>query len=95
MDYRTGSHSRSKLKIHLVWIIKYPKRILKGDVSLRLPELIREICKANESDRRCGGDRKGSYFLGSRASVVKVSAHDLGEQTSSVYKVNEFWQAVE
>ncbi|MBD2701644.1 IS200/IS605 family transposase [Spirosoma sp. BT702] len=48
MDYRTGSHSRYELKIHLVWITKYRKRILKGDVSIRLRELIREICKANE-----------------------------------------------
>ncbi len=48
MDYRTGSHSRYELKIHLVWITKYRKRILKGDISLRLRELIREICKAND-----------------------------------------------
>jgi len=48
MDYRTGSHSRYELKIHLVWITKYRKRILKGDISLRLRELIRAICKANE-----------------------------------------------
>jgi putative transposase len=48
VDYRTGSHSRYELKVHLVWITKYRKRILRGDVSLRLRELIREICKANE-----------------------------------------------
>lgn len=48
MDYRAGSHSRYELKVHLVWITKYRKRILSGDISLRLRELIREICQAND-----------------------------------------------
>ncbi len=48
MDYRAGSHSRYDLKAHIVWITKYRKKVLKGDVSHRVRELIREICKANE-----------------------------------------------
>lgn len=48
MDYRAGCPSRYELKVHLVWITKYRKGTLRGDVSLRLRELIREICKANE-----------------------------------------------
>lgn len=48
MDYRAGSHSRYDLKVHIVWITKYRKKVLKGDVSNRVRELIREICKANE-----------------------------------------------
>lgn len=48
MDYRAGSHSRYDLKVHIVWITKYRKKVLKGDVSNRARELIREICKANE-----------------------------------------------
>jgi putative transposase len=48
MDYRAGSHSRYDLKVHIVWITKYRKKVLKGDVSHRVRELIREICKANE-----------------------------------------------
>ncbi len=36
------------LKVHIVWITKYRKKVLKGDVSHRVRELIREICKANE-----------------------------------------------
>jgi putative transposase len=48
MDYRAGSHSRYELKVHLVWITKYRKKILRGDISTRVRELIREICKAND-----------------------------------------------
>jgi putative transposase len=48
MDYRAGSHSRYELKVHIVWITKYRKKILRGDVSSRVRELIREICKAND-----------------------------------------------
>ncbi len=48
MDYRAGSHSRYDLKVHVVWITKYRKKILKGDISVRVRELIREICKSND-----------------------------------------------
>lgn len=48
MDYRAGSHSRYDLKVHVVWITKYRRKILKGDISSRVRELIREICKAND-----------------------------------------------
>ena len=48
MDYRAGSHSRYDLKVHVVWITKYRKKILRGDISVRVRELIREICKAND-----------------------------------------------
>jgi putative transposase len=29
---------------HLVWITKYRKQVLKGDIGLRLREIIRQIC---------------------------------------------------
>ena len=48
LDYRAGSHSRYDLKVHVVWITKYRKKILKGDISVRIRELLREICKAND-----------------------------------------------
>jgi putative transposase len=48
MEYRSGSHSKYDLKIHLVWITKYRKKILRGDVAERLRHIIREVCNANE-----------------------------------------------
>ena len=47
-NYRTGSHSRFDLKYHFVWVTKYRKAVLYGDVGNRLRELVVEICKANE-----------------------------------------------
>jgi len=48
MEYRSGSHSKYDLKIHLVWITKYRKPILKGEIAERIRHLVREICNANE-----------------------------------------------
>jgi len=46
--YRTGSHSRFDIKYHFVWVTKYRKPILYGEVGHRLRELVVEICKSNE-----------------------------------------------
>jgi putative transposase len=46
--YRTGAHSRFDLKYHLVWIPKYRKAMLSGEVGLRLRSLVREICRTLE-----------------------------------------------
>jgi len=45
--YWTGAHSKYRLMIHLVWIPKYRKRILKGKLSLRLKELLQLCAEAN------------------------------------------------
>ncbi len=47
-NYRTGSHSRFDIKYHFVWVTKYRKPVLYGDVGHRLRELVIEICKTNE-----------------------------------------------
>ncbi|MBQ6157993.1 MAG: IS200/IS605 family transposase [Thermoguttaceae bacterium] len=47
-EYRTGSHSRYDVQYHFVWAVKYRKPVLRGDVSLRLRDLIREICRSYE-----------------------------------------------
>ncbi|MGD1893258.1 MAG: IS200/IS605 family transposase [Cyclobacteriaceae bacterium] len=47
-NYRKGSHTRYDLKIHIVWITKYRKPVLRGMIAKRVRELIREICLANE-----------------------------------------------
>ena len=46
--YRTGSHSRFDLKYHFVWIPKYRKAVLSGEVGIRLRSLVREICRTLE-----------------------------------------------
>ena len=47
-NYRTTSHAKYDLKVHLVWVPKYRKRVLHGKVGHRIRELIREICFAND-----------------------------------------------
>jgi len=45
-NYRRTSHSVYDLKVHLVWITKYRKPVLFGNVATRLRDLVREICKS-------------------------------------------------
>ena len=47
-NYRISSHARFDLKYHFVWITKYRKPVMRGEVAIRARELIREICQANE-----------------------------------------------
>ena len=48
MSYRKTSHSVYDIKYHVVWTTKYRKKVLKSQVGLRLRELVRQICAANE-----------------------------------------------
>jgi putative transposase len=45
-DYRHGAHTIFKIHLHLVWITKYRKKILEGDVAIRVRDVIREICRS-------------------------------------------------
>ena len=44
MSYRKTAHSVYDLKYHLVWITKYRKPVLRGQIGLRLRELVRQTC---------------------------------------------------
>ena len=43
-SYRKTAHSTYSLKCHIVWISKYRKSILSGEIGTRLRELIRQTC---------------------------------------------------
>ena len=45
---RRGAHTVYRLAYHFVWIPRYRRKVLTGDVAQRLKELIREICAARE-----------------------------------------------
>lgn len=47
-NYRKTSHAVYDIKYHLVWITKYRKPVLYGEVATRARDLIREICKAED-----------------------------------------------
>ena len=42
MSYRKTSQAVYDLKYHLVWITKYRKPVLRGEIGLRLRELVRQ-----------------------------------------------------
>jgi putative transposase len=46
--YRRTSHTRFDIKYHLVWITKYRKHLLRGDVATRLRQFVRDICAEME-----------------------------------------------
>lgn len=43
-EYRKTSHCIYDLKYHIVWITKYRKPVLSGDVGVRLRDLVKQIC---------------------------------------------------
>ena len=46
--YRYGAHTKCDLKVHVVWIPKYRKGVLTGEVALRVRDLIRQIAAEHE-----------------------------------------------
>lgn len=47
-NYRKSAHSTYDLKYHVVWVTKYRKKILGGEVGKRVRDLVREICRTND-----------------------------------------------
>ena len=46
--YRVGAHTKTDLKVHVIWIPKYRKPVLTGDVAVRVRDLIRRIASEHE-----------------------------------------------
>ncbi len=45
-EYRSGPHTVYDIQYHLVWVTKYRRPVLKGEVALRIRELVRQRCEA-------------------------------------------------
>lgn len=43
--HRTTSHTKFDNKYHIIWITKYRKKILKGDLGIRARDIIRQVCE--------------------------------------------------
>ena len=50
--YRHGSHTVTELKYHFVWKTKYSYPVLRGEIGLRLRQMLREVCVARDDDYR-------------------------------------------
>ena len=47
MNYWTGAHTKHRLMYHLVWIPKYRKRVLQGNIAKRIEELLYQCAEVN------------------------------------------------
>ena len=45
--YWTGAHTKHRHMYHIVWIPKYRKRVLKGEIARRIKELLEECAETN------------------------------------------------
>jgi len=43
----TGAHTKHRIQLHIVWIPKYRRRVLRGKIVSRLRQLLKEACKIN------------------------------------------------
>jgi putative transposase len=41
--YTLGAHTKTVMKVHVVWIPKYRKRVLTGAVAIRTRDVLRQI----------------------------------------------------
>ena len=46
--YRLGAHTKYDMKVHLVWIPKYRKKVLRGEIAIRVRDLLRQIAMEHE-----------------------------------------------
>ena len=48
MEYKTGSSTKHRVLVHLVWCPKYRRRILRGKIARRINELFTQCCEMND-----------------------------------------------
>ena len=53
--------ARFDIKYHFVWVTKYRKSILAGEVGIRLREIVREVCRTNEIEILEGSVSRGTF----------------------------------
>ena len=61
--YRLGAHTKTDLKVHLVWIPKYRKKVLVGPVAVRARDVIRQIAFEHELEIISGKVAKDHVHL--------------------------------
>jgi putative transposase len=48
VEQRKGSHTITRLTVHIVWVTKYRYHVLQGEIQKRCRELIIQICDAED-----------------------------------------------
>jgi putative transposase len=62
-NYRRTSHATYDIKYHLVWITKYRKPVLTRKIAERARELVRMVCKNNDTEILAGHISKDHVHL--------------------------------
>jgi len=47
-DYRRGSHTVSRLSAHIVFVTKYRKKVLQGDIQKRCRDIVKQVCDSED-----------------------------------------------
>ena len=61
--YKLGAHTKTDLKVHLVWIPKYRKKVLVGPIAIRARDAIRQIAFEHELEIISGKVAKDHVHL--------------------------------
>lgn len=48
LDYRHNGHTVSRLSAHIVWVTKYRKKVLTGDIQIRCRDLVKQVCDSED-----------------------------------------------
>jgi putative transposase len=67
-QYKLGAHTKTDLKVRLIWIPKYRKEVLTGQVAVRARDILRQISLEHELDTISGKIAKDHVhmFIGYR-----------------------------
>ena len=71
--YRRTAHTRFDIKYHLVWITKYRKKILKGDVGLRVRQIVRTTKSLPIAQKQAGWSRLQMAYLSVSDEEVRAA----------------------
>ena len=69
-NYRKSSHCTYDIKYHIVWITKYRKPVITGQIAQRTREIIRQTCTRNDVEILAGHVGKDDVHL-----LVSVPPH--------------------
>jgi len=50
--YQLGAHTKHDLKVHLVWVPKYRKKVLTGELALRVRDLLQKVSPISVSGQQ-------------------------------------------
>ncbi len=63
MEYRRGAHTVFEIDLHLVWITKYRRPALTGEIATHVRDLILDICGQHEGRSMKGHVSKDHVHL--------------------------------